>query len=56
MSSNAEPSRELTPEDVIRLCEEAKQRGEPTAPIMRRYVLQAVDAVVARLDAEGRVD
>ncbi len=44
------PPEELTHEEVIRLVEEAKARGEPTSPIMRRYVLQTIDRVIKYLE------
>lgn len=56
MTKDSEPPKELTPDEVIRLCEDAKERGEPTTPIIRRYVLQAIDGVIARLETEKAVN
>ena len=55
MIKDSEPPADLTPEEVVRLCEEAKARGESTSPIVRRYVLQAIDGVIARLVAERSI-
>lgn len=52
MTEEDGPPKELTPQEVIRLCEEAKARGEPTSPIVRRYVLQTIDGVIKRLETE----
>lgn len=48
--------RELTEDQVLRLCEEAEAQGEPTAPILRRYALQTIDGVIRRLEAERKAD
>lgn len=47
-----EPAAELTPEEIRRLVEEAKAQGKPTEPLIRRFVLETIDAVIARLEAE----
>lgn len=50
------PPKELTPEEFKRLFEEAKARGEPTTPILRRFVLQAIDGVIAKLEEKKLVN
>ena len=49
---NGPPDELLTEADVVRLCKEAKARGEPVTPLLRRYVLQMVDEVIDRLEDE----
>ena len=56
MTKKKGPESELTPEDVRRLFEDAKARGEPTTPITRRYVLQAIDRAIDRLEGDQRVN
>lgn len=47
------PPEELTQEDVIRLVNEAKARGESPTPIIRRYALQAIRRVIKSLEAKN---
>lgn len=54
MTKDEDPPEELTHEEVLRLCEEAKARGESPSPIVRRYVLQTIDGVIKRLEAQRR--
>lgn len=46
------PPEELTQEDVIRLVNEAKARGESPTPIIRR-ALQAIRRVIKSLEAKN---
>jgi hypothetical protein len=50
------PSKRLTESDVRRLFEEAKARGEPTTPILRRFVVETLDGVIERLEAESKIN
>ena len=46
----------LTPEEVRRLADSARARGELTTEITRRYVLQTVDTLIDWLDGGKRAD
>lgn len=47
------PQERLTPEEFKRLASEAQRRGEPTAPLIKRLVLQTIDEVQEQLDDES---
>lgn len=42
----------VTAEEAERLITEARERGEPIAPIVKRFALSTVDEVIATLEAE----
>ncbi len=45
----------LTPEEFKRLVAEARQKGEPTTPLVKRLVLATIDEVAEKLEDEGEV-
>ena len=42
----------VTAEEAERLIAEARERGEPIAPIVKRFALSTVDEVIATLEPE----
>lgn len=46
----------LTPEEFQRLVAEAKERGEPTTPLVKRLVLTTIDEVAETLKARRELE